>query len=161
MECLSILKEKEEKKRRDLEEKEKRKKERWMKKKQKEEDQKRKEEEKVRKATEREEKRRRMEDEKIRRAAERETLKAKKFAARAKRTANIAASATSDESHAAGNAQESISSDASTRPVRKKRRLNVDSEIYTDLCCVCFGSFKEDEGTGREWLKCDCGKVDT
>ena len=159
-ECLSILKEKEkEKKRREVEEKENRKEERLLKKKQKEEEQKRKEEEIAHKAAGREEKRRCMEEEKIHRATERE---AKRLAARGKRPAlrkrTAEASATTDENHAAGSAQESTSGDANGRPVRKKHRLGVDSVIYTDLCCVCFGSFQEDEGTGREWLKCPCGR---
>ena len=55
-----------------------------------------------------------MENEKICMASERDTLKANK------RTTKIAASHTSDEIHAAGSAQESISSDASTYHVRKK-----------------------------------------
>ena len=50
----------------------------------------------------------------------------------------------------------------STRPsppsafTQKRRNCGLDDNIYSDLCCVCFGSFAEDEGTGREWLQCSC-----
>ena len=32
----------------------------------------------------------------------------------------------------------------------------MDSNIYTDLCCIRFGSFEEDDGTGRQWQKSIC-----
>ena len=37
-----------------------------------------------------------------------------------------------------------------------KNRLDKDETIHDNLCCVCYGSFEEDSGTGREWLKCSC-----
>ena len=33
----------------------------------------------------------------------------------------------------------------------RKLKLHVDT-IQTDLCCVCCGSYAEDEGTDRDWL---------
>ena len=153
-ECLSIMKEKEEKKRRELEEKEKRKQERLLKKKLKEEEQKHKEAEKIRKAHEREERRKRMEAEKIRKATEKKNHKAK----RVRNAESPPVPSTTDESSGAGNAQESQLREASMRPLRKRKKLNVDNVIFSDLCCVCFGSYEEDRGTGREWLECDCGR---
>ena len=43
----------------------------------------------------------------------------------------------------------------------KRAKLTVDNAIFTDLCCVYFGSYEEDEGTGREcscdrWIHQDC-----
>ena len=57
--------------------------------------------------------------------------------------------------------------DTAKLPVRVKRRLRdgkelckklsrVDSSVFTDLCCVCFGSYQEDAGTERQWLQCNC-----
>lgn len=146
VECLAMLKEKEEKKRLEAEEKEKRREERLLKRKQKEEAQLKKEE-KIWKAAEREEKRKRMEEEKVHKATER----AKKLAAKSKAVANKQAPENTKRS-----APQGSSDSANGRSVRKKLRLDVDTDIYTDLCCVCFGSFEEDEGTGRNWLKCSC-----
>ena len=28
--------------------------------------------------------------------------------------------------------------------------------MRTSACCVCFGSYDEDIGTGREWAECSC-----
>ena len=143
-ECLSILKEKEEKKQREAEEKEKRKEERLLKRRQKEEQQKHKDDERARKAEEREEKRKRMEEDKVRKAAEREAKKkGKQAAGHCKRAVSKTKKC-------------DLQQDDDGRPARKKLRFDVDSTVYTDLCCVCFGSFDEDEGTGREWLKCSC-----
>ena len=44
------------------------------------------------------------------------------------------------------------------RPKRNKFKENVDDFINADLCCVCFGSYQEDVGTGREWLQCSCSR---
>ena len=32
---------------------------------------------------------------------------------------------------------------------RKKNSL--DNTVFSDLCCVCFGSYDEDAGTDRQW----------
>ncbi len=37
-------------------------------------------------------------------------------------------------------------------------KVTMDSSIFIDLCCVCFSSFEEDEGRGREWLQCICSR---
>ena len=33
-----------------------------------------------------------------------------------------------------------------------KKRSRVDYSVFTDLCCVCFGSYQ----TERQWLQCNC-----
>ncbi len=134
-----MLKEKEEKKRLEAEEKEKRREERLLKQQQKEEEAKLKKEEKIRKAAEREEKRKRTEEEKVHKATER----AKKLAAKAKAIANKQAPDNTKRSAPQG------SSDSSNgRSVRKKLRLDVDTDIYTDhdLCCVCLDPLKRMKG---------------
>lgn len=168
-ECWSKLREKEEKKKQEAEEKAKRKQEREQKKKEKEEEKKRKAEERVRKTEEREKKRKELEELKAQRAAQREALKIQKLKKRppSKCTAGSAAATGSSAAIVEETSTESADSGSPTatddgtpqedaRPVRKKSRLTVDSNIYSDLCCVCFGSYGEDEGTGREWLQCPC-----
>ena len=38
----------------------------------------------------------------------------------------------------------------------RKKRPRVNSAVFMDLCCVCFGSYREDTGTERQWLQCKC-----
>ena len=127
-ECVQALKDKENKKQEEAEQKAKRLEERLKKKKQKEEKFHRKKEETARKKAERE--------------AARVEKEAAKLAAKTKR-------------------------DTAKLPVPVKRRLRdgkesckkrsrVDSSVFTDLCCVCFGSYQEDAGTERQWLQCNC-----
>ena len=33
---------------------------------------------------------------------------------------------------------------------------DVEAGEDTDHCCVCFGSYKEDIDTDREWIQCSC-----
>ena len=127
-ECVQALKDKEKKKQEEAEQKAKRLEERLRKKKQKEEEFHRKKEETARKKAERE--------------AARVEKEAAKLAAKTKR-------------------------DTAKLPVPVKRGLRagkesckkisrVDSSVFTDLCCVCFGSYQEDAGTERQWLQCNC-----
>ena len=37
-----------------------------------------------------------------------------------------------------------------------EKRPRVNSAVFTDLCCVSFGSYREDTGTERQWLQCKC-----
>ena len=142
-ECLRILLEKEEEKKKVAQEKERRRQERELKKKQNEEEQKRKAEEKVRKA------------------AEREAAKALKEAAKADREAAKLAEREKKElqkSQKSGQKRQAVAVATTTRPKRNKLKENVDVSINADLCCVCFGSYQEDVGTGREWLQCSCSR---
>lgn len=120
---LSMLKEKEEKKKLEAEEKERQKEGRLEKGKKKEEEQKWKDEEKAHKAAEREEKRKCMEEEKVRKATE----KAERLAAK-------------------GKAGKSATKEYLTR---KKPRLNVEASIDSYHCCACIGRrMKGLEGSG-------------
>ena len=142
-ECLRLLLEKEEEKKRVAQEKEKRKRERELKKKQKEEEQKRKAEEKVRKT------------------AEREAAKALKEMAKADREAAKLAEKEKKKKDARkpgahSQKRQTPPMATTTRAKRNKLKENADDYINADLCCVCFGSYQEDIGTGREWLQCSC-----
>lgn len=142
-ECLRLMLEKEEEKKKVAQEKERRKQERELKKKQKEEEQKRKAEEKIRKA------------------AEREAAKALKEAAKAEREAAKVEREKKKElqkSRESGKKRQACPVGTIPRPKRNKLKENVDDSINADLCCVCFGSYQEDVGTGREWLQCSCSR---
>ena len=133
--CLSILKEKQEKKKREAEEKEKRLQERLQKRQEREKEMKRKSEKRAQKA---------VESEKVKK--QKESSGAKNCVPKRTPIAGPEASPCSKVSTA-------------VRSARKRLRLDVDtldSTIYSNLCCVCFGSYEEDEGTGRQWLKCIC-----
>ena len=132
-ECLRHLKEKEEKKKQLQEEKERRKVERELKKKQREEEQKQKAIDKAKKA------------------AEREAAKAKKEAARAEKGAAKTKTATSQAT--SGTKRHCPTNQ---RQAQKKARCEIDETVHENLCCVCFGSYDEDIGTGREWVECSC-----
>ena len=129
-ECLRILLEKEEEKKKVAQEKERHKQERELKKKQKEEEQKRKAEEKVRKA------------------AEREAAKALKEAAKADREAAKLAERRNCKSQKSGQKRKAVEVATTTRPKRNKLKENVDVSINADLCCVCFGSYSGGLRTG-------------
>ena len=141
-ECLRLLLEKEEEKKRVAQEKEKRKRERELTKKQKEEGQKRKAEEKVRKT------------------AEREAAKALKEMAKADReAAKLAEKEKKKDVRKPGahsQKRQTPPMATTTRAKRNKLKENADDSINADLCCVYFGSYQEDIGTGREWLQCSC-----
>ena len=130
--CLRLLKEKEEKKKQLQEENERRKVERELKKKQREEQK--------QKAID-----------KAKKAAEREAAKAKKEAARAEKGA---AKTKTDTSQATCGTNWHCPTNQ--RWVKKKAWCEIDETVHENLCCVCFGSYDEDIGTGREWVECSC-----
>ena len=146
-ECLRLLREKEEQKQQVALEKGKRKLEREAKKKQKEEEQKRKANEKIRKANER-----------ALKAAERDQAKAKKAEERQKKAEERQRKAEEKQKTGQEKAptKRNNATETGNRSLRKKSRLDMDETIHANLCCVCFGSFEEDIGTGREWLQCSC-----
>lgn len=43
-------------------------------------------------------------------------------------------------------------------PASKKMKVKDSSgtEVNQNQCCVCFGTFDEDMGTGCEWVECAC-----
>ena len=146
-ECLSIIKEREAQKKKEEEEKERRRREREEKKTQKAEEKKKKEEEKKRK----EERRRKAEE----KAEERENNKTK----RTRKRKSSPVRSTNDNNVTLA----STSTDHEKRSLRKKVTVDtgaeiVDSDIYTDRCCMCFQLFEDDVqlGEGAEWVQCPC-----
>ena len=110
------------------------------------------------------------EKERARKAAEREALKAQRCKAQTapvitrKRAAeNTVLSQGSTDVVNGNRARMSVtesesSSNADGHHLLKRARFTVDSTIFTDICCVCFGSYEDDEDTGREWLQWSCDR---
>ncbi len=73
-----------------------------------------------------------------------------------KRSREVTTETSTNEGHL--NLVEGRSKITRRRTVHKRSKVTMDSSIFTDLCCVCFSSFEEDEGTGREWLQCICSR---
>ena len=141
-ECVSILKEHEEKKRIEAELKEKRKIEREKKKKEKEEKAKLKAAEKARKAAER--------------SARLVKKSAPKVRATVSKKRNINEVLSSEPNSAS---KEHVDEDTSVSR-RKKRKTTAKNgdNINPNQCCLCFRTFEEDEmeKTGMEWVECVC-----
>jgi len=158
-ECLDALKEKEEQKKREAEEKRQRAEERLLKRRQKEEELKQKREERARKAEERALKAKEKAEErafKEKEKAEQRALKAKE--GKGCKVQNDAAQGRATKRQQVAGRCGSVSGVVrQTRPLRKKAKLDDDESINTDICCVCFGSYKDDDGTGRDWVQC-CGR---
>ena len=148
-ECLTLIKEKELKKKKEAEEKEKRKKEREGKKQIRQEQLKKKADERAKKAAERAKKT----EEKARKANER--VKAKKGDEGTERAESGKPDANSESRLGEKNDGDS---DSSCMPRPKRRRI--EEEINCDECSICFGTFQEDVKleTGREWVECACGR---
>ena len=160
-ECLAMLEEKQSQKKKDTEEKEQRKKEREEKRKQREEEAKKKVAEREEKKKQREalkkkdeEKRKRDQEktnQKIRKAQEKATNLKGKPAKQA-----IA----SDIDWPAREACKRVADTAELPepPASKKLKVkdNSGTAVNQNQCCVCFGTFDEDIGTGREWVECAC-----
>ena len=53
----------------------------------------------------------------------------------------------------AGN-KEKTRSEGST--AKKQKKDNLDNTVYSDVCCVCLGNYKDDAGTDKQWLQCKC-----
>ena len=145
-ECLRLLKEKEEKKRQVAEEKERRKQERELKKQQKEAEQKRRAEEKARRLTEREAEKAKKQAEKAQKAKEK-VEKCKEKAQKEK------------AQERAGTKRQADSGTRACQRTKRKRLLgDMDEDINTEICCVCYGTYLEDVDTGRQWLECSCAR---
>ena len=146
-ECLSLLEEKEEKKKRDKEE-EQRKLTRELNKKKREEEQKRRAEERAKKAVEKQ--------------AEKERKEAEKAAKQAAKAAERAAKQAAKESRQGGastSRKRPISSDSTQDCTRQKApKLSALDYIDPNQCCACFGLYEDDVGTGCEWLQCCCSR---
>jgi hypothetical protein len=119
-------------------------------------------EQKERKKTEREEKRRQKEEEERRKAEERQ----KKTEERAKKAKEAAYVKTrrrreTEETTQGLGKSDSAGEAVESGPPRKKLRklVRTDSEIDTNVCCVCYVLYSEDvtNGSGAEWIECACG----
>jgi len=159
-ECLKALQEKENEKRKKAEEKEQRKQERLVKKQLKEEQLKRKQEEKAQKAALREAKR-----------LEKQTKQPRQRKQRRNTGIDDSHSSTFTSEQESNDTVDDHSSNTSVftatsalkrkpssqmESITKRSRNNADDEIDADRCCVCFGCFADDAGTGREWIMCCC-----
>lgn len=147
-ECLALLEEKEEKKRRDKEEKEQRKLARELNKKKREEEQKRKADERAKKAAEKEAEKKKKEAE-----------KAAKLAAKAAEKAAKQAAQESRQGEASTSRKRPTPRDSVRDSTRQKApKLSALDHIDPNTCCACFGLYEDDVGTGCEWLQCCCSR---
>ena len=162
-ECLKALQEKENVKKPKAEEKEEREKEREFKKKVREEELKRKKEERDRKAA--------MKEAKL---LEQQSKKTRgKQSKRKSNTPDVIADNTTPNAEiddppadvTTGNPTNNACSNkgtlkrkskVSTQSNAQRSKQNADDEIDVNRCCVCFGMYADDAGTGREWLECQC-----
>ena len=144
-ECLTLLKQRQDKKKMEAMKKGKRQQERLEKKKKREELQKQKVEERAQKAAKRE-------AEKTQKAALKETARMQKLSSNAKNVPGP--SSVGEPSTEPSN----INGKSRSSRKRKRNETAVDDTILSDTCCVCFGLFCDDHGTGREWLQCTCGR---
>jgi len=158
-ECLKALQEKENEKRRKAEEKEQRKLERIEKKKQREEEMKKKQEERARRKDQVNRKRKGNNSGHGQPIAKRPSPEIDTGASSCSTTSCPGASRRPEKS------TESVDDDGSSSSTTtclgasrksKKSTESVDDEIDVNRCCVCFGTFTDDVGTGREWLQCKC-----
>ncbi len=126
-------------------EKERRKQEREEKKKKKEEEKQRKDQEKFTK-TKKKFARQKKGKESVRRGGFTELLKGKKRKTRRHRARNVQLMVTQETHH----------EETTRRPLRKRaKHILIPPEFINEsVCCVYMGSYDEDDGTGRTWLKC-------
>ena len=166
-ESLKALQEKENEKIRKAEEKEQRKKERLLKKQLKEEELKHKKEERARKAAMKE-------AQLLEKQSKKQTRvrKSKHTGSMHGVTADnlildevtddLPADAATDntaEESTCNNKGSAKRKSTSTAPCNAKRsKHSADDEIDVNRCCVCFGMYADDAGTGREWLECQCSR---
>ena len=145
--CLAIIKEKEMKKQREMEEKEERKKRREEKKRQREDEKRKKAEERALKAKE-----------KIRKAKEREQRAHKAMEQSRKRADLELQSCSQSTNRDTDPAQSSTAQHPRGKRCSAAKRARLEDNISSDSCCVCFQAFAEDveEGTGAEWVQCTC-----
>ena len=166
-ECLKALQDKENEKVRKAEELEQRKKERILKKQLKEEEQKRKKEEKAHKAALKEAKLLEKQSKKPTRGKKSKPTSSMPNVAADNLTLGEATDGPSADAATDNVAEESTCSDKgpskrkstdNARSNAKRSKHSVDDEIDVNRCCVCFGMYADDAGTGREWLECRCSR---
>ncbi len=150
-ECWSLYKVKEEKKKCEAEEKEKRKQERERKKREKEIEQ---EFDELRRRKRNESRQRRRKKRSVSRQRRRKLRKVYNTKLWQARNALERSLLKLQQNQGHLNLVEGGSKITSRRTLHKRSKFTMDSSIFTNLCCVCFSSFEDDEGTGREWLQC-------
>ena len=141
--AMAEVEERERKKRLALEEKERRKIDREAKKRQREEEQKQKARERQRKSEER--------AKKAREAAEKKN----------KKSGNVTVETQNDTSALVPSTDlNEAGPSCSKKPRLEVQHLSSDFQVDTNLCCMCFGLYSEDveNGDGRDWIECVCGR---
>jgi len=165
-ECLRALLEKENGKKQKAEEKEQRKQERLLKKQLKEEELKRKKEERAHKAALKEAKLLEKQSKKPTRGKQSKHASSLPDVTADNLTPDELTDDPPDDATTVNVADESMCSDKG--PSKRKSTVNAssakrskhsaDDEIDVNRCCVCFGIYSDDAGTGREWLECRCSR---
>ena len=152
-EGLAILKEKEDKKQREIEEKQKRKDEREQKKKEKEELAKKKAEERAKKASSQ------------KRAPKRgATSRPKSQSKKSKPDSNLPTVSTSVAStasaHLATTSTSTTTVHSATASTSTASTYSATAPINTGECCECLETYEDDVrfGRGEEWVECACGR---
>ena len=106
-------------------------------------------EEKERKKAERMEKKRKKEDEQKRKQEERKKKAEEKAKKAGQKESKISRKSASRSSEAR----------ASVPPRKRARQQReTESEINTDMCCVCCVLYSEDVNGGSDWIECACGR---
>ena len=107
--------------------------------------------EKERKKAERMERKQKKEDEQKRKQEERKKKAEEKAKKAGQKESKISCKSASRSSEARASV-----------PPRKRahQQRETESEINTDMCCVCCILYSEDvNGSGSDWIKCACGKT--
>ena len=142
-ECLAIIKEQDEKKKRLEEEKARKKLEREEKRKQREEEKQKKAQERAQKAEERARKAQEKEREKERKKAEKEQKERQKGCKQGK------FKGTEDTSKV-------VKQSLRSRHRPDDQQPSLDNVIVSNRCCVCFEDYAEEDGV--EWVQCPCSR---
>ena len=157
--CAAILEEREQKKK-EIEDKNKRKAEREQKRKEKEDAAKKKAEERAKKAEEAAKKRENR--------AKKRTMPVPDANIQAKKRKTVSDPAVAGTSATADPSSSGSSDTGTSIKSRNSSRLSAaaarsdtfDTTINSDVCCVCYRTFEDDqlEGNGLEWVQCVCGR---
>ena len=137
-ECLAFLEEKERKKKAEVEEKERRKQDREAKRKQKEEEKRQKTQEKAKKAEER-----------VKKAEEKARMATARATSKKAATTKVATTRATKRK-----------TETSAPSAKRAKSADDQSQIDTNRCAICFGTYEDDiiVGSGEDWLQCTCGK---
>ena len=113
----------------------------------------------------REEEQKKKAEERAKKAAQKQADKEKKEAEKAAKQAekmpkqaakNIRQGSTGVSQKRPASSRSDQAQDRSTRP--KVPKLSSSEHINPNQYCACFGLYKDDVGTGLEWLQCSCSR---